>query len=67
MTSYPYYFCDGDVRGACGHQHKTVEAAIECLERDRRGCRTQGGYSDRNIVRAEDQHKHLIVDEVDFE
>lgn len=39
----------GGVRGGCGHLHRTREAAERCLERDRRGCEAQGGYSDRVI------------------
>ena len=44
------YWCRGPVRGACGHHHKTLEAADRCLQRDIRGCAKQGGYSDRRIV-----------------
>lgn len=39
----------GSVRGDCGHVHGTREAAQRCLERDRRGCAEQGGYSDREV------------------
>jgi len=41
----------GSVRGGCGHRHRTITGAARCLERDRSGCRSQGGYSDRSIVR----------------
>ena len=44
-----YFMCWGPIRGACGHKHRTLAAAERCLERDRRGCATQGGYSDRTI------------------
>ena len=40
----------GNVRGECGHKHRTPEAAWRCLQRDCAGCRQQGGYSDRVIV-----------------
>lgn len=40
----------GSVRGGCGHVHLTRAAAEKCLDRDHRGCVTQGGYSDRKVV-----------------
>lgn len=49
MMNKTYYFCNGSVRGNCGHHHKTVEAAAKCAERDCAGCRAQGGYSDRTV------------------
>ena len=45
------YECVGSVRGWCGHYHRTITGAFRCLERDRAGCRGQGGYSDRWIYR----------------
>lgn len=45
------YTTSGSVRGSCGHNHKTLGAAYDCLLRDRSGCRSQGGYSDRRIFR----------------
>lgn len=47
MKTYTTY---GSVRGCCGHKHKTSEAAEKCLDRDQKGCRSQGGYSDRSVV-----------------
>jgi hypothetical protein len=44
------YTCVGSVRGCCGRVHKTAAAAEKCLARDQRGCRAQGGYSDRRVV-----------------
>lgn len=41
----------GPVCMDCGHIHRTIEAAERCLRRHQRGCRMQGGYSDRHIVR----------------
>ena len=41
----------GSVCGDCGHEHRTLEAAYRCLRRHQRGCRSQGGYSDREIRR----------------
>lgn len=49
----PTYYCDGSVRGHCGHKHRTVETAIACLERDSQGCKSQGGYSDRSVYRSD--------------
>jgi len=50
-----YYTTSGSVRGQCGHHHRTREAAERCLERDRRGCRSQGGYSDRKEIEITDE------------
>lgn len=44
------YRCIGEVRGWCGHDHILPVAAVECLNADREGCKSQGGYSDRIIV-----------------
>jgi hypothetical protein len=44
------YGCIGEVRGDCGHKHRTLSGAVSCLKRDREGCGSQGGYSDREIV-----------------
>ena len=49
-----YYTTKGDVRGPCGHKHKTVRAAVACLQADAKGCRSQGGYSDRRVLGVED-------------
>ena len=46
MTSYTTF---GSVRGDCGHAHQTYAAAEACIRRDQRGCRQQGGYSDREV------------------
>lgn len=43
------YTTKGNVRGECGHEHRTEAAAQACLERDQRGCASQGGYSDRVV------------------
>ena len=41
------YSASGNVRGECGHNHKTIYAAYQCAQRDWDGCQRQGGYSDR--------------------
>lgn len=48
------YSTYGSVRGCCGHRHATREAAEKCLARDRAGCASQGGYSDRSVVEVDD-------------
>ena len=45
-----HYECHGDIRGNCGKHHRSLQAAVNCLKRDRAGCRKQGGYSDRYVV-----------------
>ena len=47
-----YYYSWGPVRGRCPHNHRTPEGVAACLERDSRGCRRQGGYSDRAPYKA---------------
>lgn len=44
------YTTYGSVRGQCGHRHTTLDLAVLCLMKDRRDCKTQGGYSDREIM-----------------
>lgn len=48
------YTCTGSVRGNCGHNHRTIEGAVRCCKADQRGCKSQGGYSDRSITANED-------------
>jgi hypothetical protein len=45
-----HYTNIGNVRGSCGHKHKTEATAQACLQRDQRGCRFVGGYSDRKML-----------------
>lgn len=45
------YACCGPVRGQCQHEHRTLSGAASCLRRDRAGCASQGGYSDRSVWR----------------
>lgn len=46
-----YYTTDGSVRGCCGHKHRSIATAQRCVDRDSDGCASQGGYSDRSVVR----------------
>ena len=49
----PRYTTRGSVRGSCGHEHRSLEAAVACLQRDQHGCSRAGGYSDRRVVRSD--------------
>jgi hypothetical protein len=42
------YTTYSDLRGCCGHRHKTWETAHQCLEVDNRRCYPYG-YSDRKV------------------
>jgi hypothetical protein len=39
----------GSVRGCCDHEHPTLMDAEHCRIGDARGCKAQGGYSDRLV------------------
>lgn len=63
------YTCKGSVRGTCGHQHRTLRGAAECLLRDEKRCSRLGGgaYSDRDVVRQDgqpltDDERSAVVD-----
>lgn len=45
------YTCEGSVRDDCGVMHRSLAAAVACVRRDQRDCSSQGGYSDRRIMR----------------
>lgn len=45
-----YYTTTGNVRGCCGHRHRTIDAAYACLKKDQRYCKKIGGYSDRKVA-----------------
>ena len=53
MAKATTYTTIGSVRGCCGHQHRTIEAAQQCVNRDHAGCVRQGGYSDRSVVKGD--------------
>jgi len=61
------YSTDGNVRGDCGHAHKTIYAAYLCAQRDGDGCQRQGGYSDRTrlVVRQGQLEVEPTPDEFD--
>lgn len=52
MTTTKYQAI-GPVRGACGHAHRSIKAAVRCAMRDTRECRRAGAgcYSDRVVRR----------------
>ncbi len=47
------YTTIGNMRGSCGHRHRTVDAAARCVARDLAKCRVRGDCSDRIIVALE--------------
>ena len=47
--------CTGSVRGNCGKTHRSIGAALSCIERDASGCGSQGGYSDRRPVGVDEE------------
>lgn len=44
------YTTHGNVRGTCGHAHRSIRTALLCAVRDAESCAKQGGYSDRRVV-----------------
>lgn len=73
MNMKLFYQAYGSVRGACRHQHRTVEAAEACAHADQRGIRRAypstyptHAYSDRGVRAIENgQPRDLTSDEVD--
>jgi len=59
------YTTRGSVRGCCGHKHRTMSAAVRCLQSDQAGCRSQRGYSDRvvRVIDGDDDDRALTNDE----
>ena len=53
LVDYEGYAAVGSVRGSCGHRHQSIADAVRCLNEDREGCASQGGYSDRHVVRVD--------------
>lgn len=52
-TSAAHWTCKGDVRGDCGHKHRSYATAAACCIRDGRGVTRGHGssaYSDRYVV-----------------
>lgn len=49
------FVCVGSVRGWCGHEHRSEDAAERCCDRDQAGCEKRRGYSDRRVYDACDE------------
>lgn len=52
MKTKEYYDATGDVRGSCGHLHRTIRTAYNCARRDHQACRAIPGgnsYGDRRV------------------
>jgi hypothetical protein len=64
MTTYT---TTGSVRGCCGHKHREIGTALACIARDAAGCRSQGGYTDRHVVRTDgaelSENEQLTLDD----
>jgi hypothetical protein len=43
------YTTEGPLRGRCGHKHKDLESALDCLDADEAICLERGGHTDRKI------------------
>ena len=46
----------GSVRGSCDHQHRSIRAAVKCIDLDDRSCKRGCGsstYSDRTVKRGD--------------
>lgn len=56
-----YYQTIGDVRGCCGHKHRTIASAENCRRKDSQGCKSQGGYSDRFVVAFENGERRALT------
>ena len=57
------YTTCGSVRGNCGHNHRTMAAAVRCLLADQSGCRTHGGYSDRVVRVTDDDGERMLTND----
>lgn len=53
------YVARGNVRGHCGHSHRTIKGAFDCAAKDQRAVKRgnpgNGFYSDREVERADGQ------------
>lgn len=62
MTRYYVAGTWQDVRGACGHRHRTIDAALACAARDASACSRVGGYSDRTTIHDHAGHTIARID-----
>jgi hypothetical protein len=49
-SKQPCYATEGALRGRCGHKHRDLESAVDCLDADEQRCVALGGHTDRRIV-----------------
>ena len=62
MANAETYTTYGSVTGDCGHSHKTHQSASQCATKHERGCKSQGGYSDRAVYRECDLLRNAVGD-----
>jgi len=61
------YTTAGPLRGPCGHKHKNLESAAECLANDEAVCAVRGGHTDRKIfVLERGSRRELNAPELEF-
>jgi hypothetical protein len=51
----------GPLRGACGHKHKNLESAADCLGEDEARCVVRGGHTDREIFVLEGSSRRKLT------
>ncbi len=49
-SSQMRYSTRGPLRGQCGHRHRHIDDAVECLDADDAWCMERGGRTDRKIL-----------------
>ena len=49
-TTNVRYTTEGPLRGQCGHKHRDLESAADCLADDDAICAARGGHTDRKIL-----------------
>ena len=62
MANTETYTTYGLVTGDCGHSHKTHQSASQCLAKHARGCKSQGGYSDRAVYHDSEILRNAVGD-----
>lgn len=63
MKSKTHYITKGQVRGSCGHKHRTIPAACLCQKTDSVVCgRLLGGYSDRYVRVVENGEERMMTE-----
>ncbi len=49
-SKQPCYTTEGPLRGRCGHKHRDLESAVDCLDAEEQRCVALGGHTDRRVV-----------------